>query len=253
MIITYIYHYKVNKKSAKTYLSKPYPEQLILISQFIPSGEHVDSGVDPAGTIGLSPLSRGTLFHGVTFVAQIRFIPALAGNTRAQVPVPTVPPVYPRSRGEHAFACAACSRPAGLSPLSRGTRNSLHCSLLKSPVYPRSRGEHSPLRTIVISISGLSPLSRGTLDLCCSAIRILRFIPALAGNTSRRNSPPNCRAVYPRSRGEHGTWQAAIAPGLGLSPLSRGTPHQCCAGRKPRRFIPALAGNTLSLCLKCIT
>ncbi|EIE53535.1 hypothetical protein ECAI27_43130 [Escherichia coli AI27] len=55
------------------------------------------------------------------------------------------------------------------------------------------------------------------------------------------------RPVYPRWRGEHVDWGYLFRRPGGLSPLARGT---LCAKIDPlanRRFIPAGAGNTLSI------
>jgi len=79
-----------------------------------------------------------------------------------------------------------------------------------------------------------------------------RFIPACAGNTI------NCRRctadlpVYPRWRGEHFVDHALEHRLRGLSPLARGT----LADKEQRllllRFIPAGAGNTITLSVRRI-
>ena len=52
--------------------------------------------------------------------------------------------------------------------------------------------------------------------------------------------------VYPRWRGEHCQFADERPVDCGLSPLARGTLNRRLAARKPRRFIPAGAGNTWS-------
>ena len=71
---------------------------------------------------GLSPLARGTLLDIPEHCADLRFIPAGAGNTnQAEYSInPTT--VYPRWRGEHSSTPARRVRVSGLSPLARGTR-----------------------------------------------------------------------------------------------------------------------------------
>ncbi|SQY52040.1 Domain of uncharacterised function (DUF2825) [Escherichia coli] len=112
-------------------------------------------------------------------------------------------------------------------------------------VYPRWRGEHCWMSLSNTERSGLSPLARGTLNIDRAVDKVIRFIPAGAGNTLVLNRPALETPVYPRWRGEHGNITNKINVNLGLSPLARGT-------RKPPRrwlavcrFIPAGAGNTL--------
>ena len=112
--------------------------------------------------IGLSPLARGTRTRSPASRISRRFIPAGAGNTQHTPCGGSVRPVYPRWRGEHCPAMPLVLRPAGLSPLARGTRvtifechrtnrfipagagNTANVSNMKClwPVYPRWRGEH---------------------------------------------------------------------------------------------------------------
>ena len=65
---------------------------------------------------------------------------------------------------------------------------------------------------------------RGTHQLRRQLRRAVRFIPARAGNTSRRPSATDPKSVHPRACGEH-----------------RGVANYFC---NDNRFIPARAGNT---------
>ncbi len=71
--------------------------------------------------------------------------------------------------------------------------------------------------------SGLSPLARGTLNIDRAVDKVIRFIPAGAGNTLVLNRPALETPVYPRWRGEHLLKKKAPALSVGLSPLARGT------------------------------
>ncbi|SSM41744.1 Domain of uncharacterised function (DUF2825) [Klebsiella pneumoniae] len=86
-------------------------------------GEHLQPKLNFGFVIGLSPLARGTLLDIPEHCADLRFIPAGAGNTnQAEYSInPTT--VYPRWRGEHSSTPARRVRVSGLSPLARGTRN----------------------------------------------------------------------------------------------------------------------------------
>ena len=94
---------------------------------------------------------------------------------------------------------------------------------------------------------GLSPLARGTREPKIFALWDCRFIPAGAGNTDFDVEKIRTSAVYPRWRGEHITRITRGFRTCGLSPLARGThlfPHPVIY---LQRFIPAGAGNTLSV------
>ena len=171
---------------------------------------------------------------------------------------------HPRSRGEHISRPTTARASIGSSPLARGTRSVGTCHVAVSRLiparagntvpmitppsvhtaHPRSRGEHEEwLRGGKVHF-GSSPLARGTLYGFFLAMRLLRLIPARAGNTSpypRAN--PNGQA-HPRSRGEHVPLTARDPRKPGSSPLARGTHHVVLWRYYCARLIPARAGNT---------
>ena len=105
------------------------------------------------------------------------------------------------------------------------------------PVFPRGR----------LADDGSSPHARGTPLLQQHVTDELRFIPACAGNAAP--APPVSRLgpVHPRMRGER-TMIGADRPRIvGSSPHARGTPEGTFPTIKPKRFIPACAGNAVSL------
>ena len=95
--------------------------------------------------------------------------------------------------------------------------------------------------------SGLSPLARGTLSLYRLNRFLARFIPAGAGNTEILSVSPIIALVYPRWRGEHLYRDAGLGVTAGLSPLARGTRIALINFDCLSRFIPAGAGNTLTI------
>ena len=145
-------------------------------------GEHIYRSCSVRNGIGLSPLARGTPELGSARHADIRFIPAGAGNTMTISPCRGFSAVYPRWRGEHISICPRTNTNGGLSPLARGTRlQVIHrvkqtrfipagagntmvkiSTFRRAAVYPRWRGEHATPLLLQSGITGLSPLARGT-------------------------------------------------------------------------------------------
>jgi len=64
-------------------------------------GEHPRFPISRLTSAGSSPLPRGTRTDTWCAEGSARFIPAPAGNTHRIVFLWVVPPVHPRSRGEH--------------------------------------------------------------------------------------------------------------------------------------------------------
>ncbi|EII01970.1 hypothetical protein EC96154_2963 [Escherichia coli 96.154] len=83
-------------------------------------------------------------------------------------------------------------------------------------------------------------------------LALARFIPAGAGNTLPLSALLARNTVYPRWRGEHRSSHYFPFFFDGLSPLARGTLRIAHADNRARRFIPAGAGNTISVMLKDI-
>ena len=216
---------------------------------------------------GSSPLARGTLVSQPSFRGRHRFIPAGAGNTRTCAPGRPSAAVHPRWRGEHAAAVWFAIWGAGSSPLARGTPHSLPGGFMTrrfipagagntakrvmnrsaTPVHPRWRGEHAWAGCVLRMAIGSSPLARGTPIQGRPQRRLRRFIPAGAGNTKVRHESLPQQLVHPRWRGEHTASRSRSCSVAGSSPLARGTPLAAEHINRRRRFIPAGAGNTLSL------
>ena len=113
-----------------------------------------------------------------------------------------------------------------------------------STVYPRWRGEHPVGCVYGRHYRGLSPLARGTQIQLGKFDYASRFIPAGAGNTTKKASASPRNAVYPRWRGEHLCDRRPECYRDGLSPLARGTHDAVSYAVDFHRFIPAGAGNT---------
>ncbi len=207
-------------------------------------GEHRLAAMWLSWLNGSSPLPRGTLPGKPGLTLQIA--------------------VHPRSRGEHTMSPTKSIGTNGSSPLPRGTL-SIPCRgyrkhrfipapagntrprlmfAMNGAVHPRSRGEHAPVRPIPDAEHGSSPLPRGTPPDPGCVDRIVRFIPAPAGNTRYDYIHIVRLSVHPRSRGEHLQKYAMTWVDIGSSPLPRGTLCKAPEAVPAWRFIPAPAGNT---------
>ena len=163
----------------------------------------LDSG--RARVIGSSPHTRGTRFAPAHNVPLCRFIPAYAGNAHADQRGRHVHAVHPRIRGERSTTLEKMDSSSGSSPHTRGTlwciyvqelvdrfipayagNAALRVAASRWPaVHPRIRGER-PLRAEhAFPYDGSSPHTRGTQACANRDHRILRFIPAYAGNAQR--------------------------------------------------------------------
>jgi len=187
---------------------------------------------------------RGTLLRFCSLTPLVRFIPAYAGNTCAGSWPSCRTSVHPRVCGEHASNRRQITSPTGSSPRMRGTRVLQHLGAVQvrfipayagntppaksaraaAAVHPRVCGEHTKQREKVSVPGGSSPRMRGTPP-----------VP------SRRRTGA---AVHPRVCGEHQSFIALDRNSAGSSPRMRGTLKLANLLCKPRRFIPAYAGNT---------
>ena len=111
-------------------------------------------------------------------------------------------------------------------------------------VHPRVCGEQGGHGGVGLCRRGSSPRVRGTVKPDCVAHRLLRFIPACAGNSRICAGNGRAAAVHPRVCGEQRASPSLRVMRTGSSPRVRGTDgvaRQPCAGE---RFIPACAGNS---------
>ena len=125
-------------------------------------------------------------------------------------------------------------------------------TLLRQPVeppltvHPRVCGEHLKEYRNPYPSTGSSPRVRGTQLEGVHVGGVGRFIPACAGNTSRRRNSDGLISVHPRVCGEHPKVNGATLRSFGSSPRVRGTRPERHCGVQGQRFIPACAGNTVN-------
>ena len=108
-------------------------------------------------------------------------------------------------------------------------------------------GEHNSANSVKLRFLGSSPRVRGTRRYIARRRRLLRFIPACAGNTALPAIAKWPLPVHPRVCGEHRhSIKVELMP-TGSSPRVRGTPFAGYTMPYMSRFIPACAGNTFPL------
>ena len=227
-------------------------------------GEHRNSAARRWQGIGSSPRGRGTPPPRKPGRLGHRFIPARAGNTPCRAPRSSPIAVHPRAGGEHPAGATVTAGTTGSSPRGRGTRPELqgarhHHRFIparagntsgpgggrrREPVHPRAGGEHVSMHHCMSWMGGSSPRGRGTPVRLRRLRGAHRFIPARAGNTQYTLNGSTSPTVHPRAGGEHMSMTLVHAPDAGSSPRGRGTQSSVRWRRRPRRFIPARAGNT---------
>ena len=171
--------------------------------------------------------------------------------------------VHPRACGEQQIQKGLRMPPIGSSPRMRGTGPTgtrrdgwrrfipAHAgnsrtrpqAAHETPVHPRACGEQPPKSYSPSSFLGSSPRMRGTEFNLVSGVRIVRFIPAHAGNSTGSRLAGGRVTVHPRACGEQVRSRAAGELGSGSSPRMRGTVLFERMASVNSRFIPAHAGN----------
>ena len=133
---------------------------------------------------------------------------------------------------------------AGIIPARAGFTGDRPGSRLSRRDHPRSRGVYASRPAGVAAVQGSSPLARGLHGAGVLLARLPGIIPARAGFTCGRSSPPRSPRDHPRSRGVYPPEPRGQRGARGSSPLARGLR----AGRRPhlldQRIIPARAGFT---------
>ena len=213
---------------------------------------------------GSSPRMRGTRRASNSATWCGRFIPAHAGNTHRRKAGYQRQPVHPRACGEHMMEPKIALNGRGSSPRMRGTplnviffkphprfipahagnTGDARCNSEAGTVHPRACGEHSATSSKITTRFGSSPRMRGTRERSRVRHEALRFIPAHAGNTLLIGYAGLPSAVHPRACGEHIFFFSSAIRSSGSSPRMRGTQRPGVERPRPRRFIPAHAGNT---------
>ncbi len=113
-------------------------------------------------------------------------------------------------------------------------------------VHPRGCGERSFFCVGVNKTGGSSPRLRGTRAKDVRHGRVIRFIPAAAGNAVVVRSLNSSISVHPRGCGERVVLSGLEIAQGGSSPRLRGTRVGRKRHQSGARFIPAAAGNAVT-------
>ena len=132
-------------------------------------------------------------------------------------------------------------------PAHAGNRLANRASRVCPSVHPRARGEQFQRSSTRRHSRGSSPRTRGTAPTSVRVTPTSRFIPAHAGNSCERAPLCPLPSVHPRARGEQNRGPAKVYIKGGSSPRTRGTGWPPPPTNAKTRFIPAHAGNRVSL------
>ena len=213
---------------------------------------------------GSSPRMRGKLPSLANYVPRSRLIPAHAGKTRTRQVAPRPRRAHPRACGENPETNGPIKLFWGSSPrmrgkLGRGLRRRRLLRLIPAHAgktsllptrrtnrraHPRACGENAVADFLNIERMGSSPRMRGKLSRRAFNALGCRLIPAHAGKTTCRTSPPRLLTAHPRACGENETAKSKTARGVGSSPRMRGKPQAIASTMSSPRLIPAHAGKT---------
>ena len=195
---------------------------------------------------------RGTALRAGEIGQVVRFIPAHAGNSLLHQQQEIWYTVHPRACGEQNSAFVNSPSSAGSSPRMRGTA---YMDIARQevarfiPAHAGNRNSGSMTRFAMPRLPkiGSSPRMRGTGAYRSTSISSPRFIPAHAGNRSAHTMCPSPAPVHPRACGEQNQRSPPNASRNGSSPRMRGTVSISSSSSHPRRFIPAHAGNRITI------
>ena len=218
------------------------------------------------GGRGLSPRMRGNPVSARPVVADIRSIPAYAGEpTRYRTPAQSRT-VYPRVCGGTLAFSSLAARAAGLSPRMRGNRGKNAAGQYTGGSIPAYAGEPSSVHPLCTSIRvyprvcggtgaptldaaaewGLSPRMRGNPAPQSAVPALSGSIPAYAGEPNGYCHLAGAATVYPRVCGGTPLTPSLHPLAIGLSPRMRGNRRCPRFQQALARSIPAYAGEPVN-------
>ena len=161
--------------------------------------------------------------------------------------------VHPRACGELLAGVPRTRGTGRFIPAPAGNSRGAARSAAASAVHPRACGELLGSIDQKTVGTGSSPRLRGTRMRGSREKRLVRFIPAPAGNSSAIALKAKPEPVHPRACGELIEAGQHAIDNYGSSPRLRGTLRPSPLVILTRRFIPAPAGNSLSSLLRLVS
>ena len=193
---------------------------------------------------GSSPRARGTLNSSVSSCLDMRFIPAGAGNTRADTRMAIRQAVHPRGCGEHSLSFSVANSATGSSPRVRGTLP-LRSTIERINRFIPAGAGNTFLRYIVEPLQSVHPRGCGEHHRPAKRPAFKAgSSPRVRGTRRRLARQPGELPVHPRGCGEHTLGGSGGLLEGGSSPRVRGTREIDAVDPGHHRFIPAGAGNT---------
>ena len=198
------------------------------------------------------------------FAVRTRIIPAHAGQTMPKMLSIDLCTDHPRACGANAQRDERAATVAGSSPRMRGKRWSrrprCHSPRIipahagQTPVrppaairpsdHPRACGANSAVDRADQMNNGSSPRMRGKQRHQTGNTGTVRIIPAHAGQTTAHRDVTRTASDHPRACGANAAIFCTGDGICGSSPRMRGKRDHGVVGVKPRRIIPAHAGQT---------
>ena len=129
-------------------------------------------------------------------------------------------------------------------PAHAGQTYRYGCGRHRQPDHPRACGANGGANCRRWHAIGSSPRMRGKHAVAGAARRVVRIIPAHAGQTSGLTYPMPSVADHPRACGANDFISDIVASLCGSSPRMRGKPERLFVRACRPRIIPAHAGQT---------
>ena len=215
-------------------------------------------------TYGSSPRMRGKQRAFIENTLKPRIIPAHAGQTDVARWSGNWRTDHPRACGANSRLLQAATTSLGSSPRMRGKQRltsiehfaeriiPAHAGQTAVPTvadgtrsdHPRACGANHDCVRPLFRPFGSSPRMRGKPAVAGAARRVVRIIPAHAGQTSGLTYPMPSVADHPRACGANFRVREVVDAYAGSSPRMRGKRLHKRHRGKPVRIIPAHAGQT---------
>ena len=132
--------------------------------------------------VGSTPRMRGISYRRFLCYIRDRFNPAYAGNISPHSYRVCDSQVQPRVCGEYLSAPCEAMPYKGSTPRMRGIYPQRHPKSYSNKVQPRVCGEYYMNNLTLNAVVGSTPRMRGIFCRTLSAILLIRFNPAYAGN-----------------------------------------------------------------------